>query len=590
MSDITVPVLIVGGGGAGLTASMLLSSYGIDTLLVSKYPGTSHLPKAHVLQQKTMEVYRELGVADPIYECGTPPEHMAFTAWYAGAAGPTAEYGRQIARLESWGCGDTDPNWLKGSPCRQANLPQIRLEPLLKAHAEALGPGRIRFNHNFISLEQDSEGVTALIEDRADGHQYTVRARYLLGCDGGRVVGKQVGVEMEGQKELGSNVSIYFSADLSTWLRDPEVLIRWLLNPDIGDPLSGVLVPMGPEHWGPQSEEWVFHLTFPNGDPRASDDAAVMEQMRRVLGIRDFHPQIHLISRWSLEGIVASRLRVGNVFLLGDSAHRHPPTGGLGLNTAVGDAYNLCWKLAAALRGQASDKLLDTYELERKPAGARAVQRSLENFMNHLATAQVLGMTPGKTPEENWAIMRRLWSDEPQAQQARVQFENAIASQAMEFNEQNVEYGYTYNAAIVPDGTPAPQPIDDVHVYEPSTRPGSSVPHAWLQRLGQRKALCDLAGHGRFLLITGEGGEGWLEAAAQIAEERGLALSAISINPFAGDWLDSRFDWLRQREVSSEGAVLVRPDRHIAWRSFGASENPRATLEAVLDQVLMTQA
>jgi 2,4-dichlorophenol 6-monooxygenase len=348
---------------------------------------------------------------------------------------------------------------------------------------------------------------------------------------------------------------------------------------------------MGPDRWGPQSEEWVFHLTFPPGDPRADDDAVVLEQMRRVLGIPDFHPEVHVISRWSLEGLVASRLRVGNVFLLGDSAHRHPPTGGLGLNTAVGDAYNLCWKIAAVLRGQASNKLLDTYEPERKPVGARAVQRSVENFMNHLATAQVLGMTPGKTPEANWAIMRRLWSDQPQAQQARVQFENAIASQAMEFSEQNVEYGYTYTSpAIVPDGTPPSQLIDDLYVYVPSTRPGSTLPHAWLERLGQRKALCDLAGHGRFLLITGEGGEGWIKAASEIAEEQGLPLAAITINPFSGDWLDRRFDWLRRREVASGGAVLVRPDRHIAWRSFGASENPRATLEAVLAQVLAVLA
>jgi 2,4-dichlorophenol 6-monooxygenase len=115
LSSITVPVLIVGGGGAGLTASMLLSSYGIDSLLISKYPGTSHQPKAHVLQQKTMEVYRELGVAEPIYERGTPPENMAFTAWYAGVAGPTSEYGREVARLQSWGNGDTDPNWMKGA-------------------------------------------------------------------------------------------------------------------------------------------------------------------------------------------------------------------------------------------------------------------------------------------------------------------------------------------------------------------------------------------------------------------------------------------------------------------------------------------
>jgi 2,4-dichlorophenol 6-monooxygenase len=183
--------------------------------------------------------------------------------------------------------------------------------------------------------------------------------------------------------------------------------------------------------------------------------------------------------------------------------------------------------------------------------------------------------------------MRQLWSDEPQAQQARVHFENAIARQAMEFYEQNVEYGYTYNSpAIVPDGTPAPQLIDDVHVYEPSTRPGSILPHAWLHHLGQRRALCDLAGHGQFLLITGEGGEGWIQAAAHIAQEQGLPLQAISVNPFSGDWLDTRFDWLRQREVSSEEAVLVRPDHQIAWRSFCASENARATLEEALGHVL----
>jgi 2,4-dichlorophenol 6-monooxygenase len=590
LSDITVPVLIVGGGGAGLTASMLLSSYGIDSLLVSKYPGTSHLPKAHVLHQKTMEVYRELGIAEQVYECGTPPENMAFTAWYAGVAGPTPEYGREIGRLESWGNGDTDPNWMKASPCRQANLPQIRLEPILKAHAEALKLGRVRFNHSFISLQQDGEGVTALIEDRAAGKQYTVRARYLLGCDGGRVVGKQVGVQMEGAQELASEVSVYFSADLSQWIRDPEVLIRWFLHPDFGDPISGVLVPMGPEHWGPQSEEWVFHMQFLYGDARAFDDDFVEKHMHRILGIQDFHPEIHVISRWTLEGVVASRLRVGNVFLLGDSAHRHPPTGGLGLNTGTYDAYNLCWKIAAMLQGHASDALLDTYEQERKPAGARAVRRSLENWANHVANSLVLGMSSEKTPVENWEIIRQLWSDDPQAQQVRVQFENAIASQAMEFYEQNVEYGYTYDSsAIVSDGTPAPQLIDEVHVYEPSTSPGSILPHAWLYRQGQRRALCDLAGHGRFLLITGEGGEGWIEGAADIAQKRGLPLSAISVNPFSGDWLDTRFDWLRQREVSSEGAVLVRPDRHIAWRSFGASENPRATLEEALDTVLGAQ-
>lgn len=588
-ADITVPVLIVGGGGAGLTASMLLSAYGVDSLLVSKYPGTSHLPKAHVLHQKTMEIYRELGVAEAIYARATPPEHMSYTAWYAGFAGPHDGYGREIGRLEAWGSGHTDPNWIRSSQCPQTNLPQIRLEPILKAHTDALGPQRLRFNHAFVSLTQDDMGVTALIEDRGAGRQYTVRARYLLGCDGGRVVGKQVGVTMDGMQNLATVASIHMSADLSPWARDPEVLIRWMINPDMGEALGsgGILVPMGPDHWGPQSEEWVFHLTFPSDDPAVGDDAHVLERMRAVLGVPDFAPTVHLISRWTLEGVVASRMQVGNVFLLGDAAHRHPPTGGLGLNMAAQDAYNLCWKLAAVVRGQASATLLATYEQERRPVVTRAVMRSIENSLNHQTLGETLGISSARTPEENWERVRQLWSDDPAAVQTRLAFEQAIHTQRMEFYEQNVEYGCAFESpAIIADGTPPPAFHDDVHVYQPSTRPGSPLPHAWLQRDGQHVALGDLAGRGSFLLIAGEDGTAWLEAGQQIAQESDIPLQVIRIGGQPGDWIDVRFDWLRQREIGGSGAVLVRPDRVVAWRSLGAGGNPCDELRSALAQIL----
>lgn len=583
-------MLIVGGGGAGLTASMLLSTYGVESYLVSMYPGTSHLPKAHVLNQRAMEVFREVGVDKAILERGTPLSGLRYTGWYAGFAGPHSDYGREIGKLESWGMGYTDPNWVKASPCPQSNLPQIRLEPLLKAHAEALAPGRIHFNHQFISLQQDEEGVTAVIKDRGNDREYTARASYLLCCDGGRTINNQLGVVKEGLQNLASNVSIYMSADLSPYISDPEVLIRWYINPDIGDALSCVLVPMGPTRWGPDSEEWVFHLTFPSDDERTLDDAKIVAHMRQVLGLSDFEPEIHLISRWTVEGTVASRLNVGRVFIMGDAAHRHPPTGGLGLNTAVQDAYNLCWKISEVLNHRADAALLETYEPERKPVAARVVQRSLENFVNHQMPVQVLGISMEKTPEENWERMRLLWSDTPEGEAMRIKFENQIATQQMEFYEHNVEAGYKYDSPIiVPDGTPSPRPVDDIHVYEPSTLPGSPLPHAWLYRLGKRVALCDLAGHGHFLLITGEEGEGWYSAAKELAQEQNLPLKVIRVSPNQGDWLDLRFDWLRQREVSAAGAVLVRPDRFVAWRSFGASLDPRAELERVLGQVLKAE-
>src|SRR5215472_18889233 len=193
-----VPVLIVGGGGAGLTASMLLARQGVEHLLVSAAPRTSDLPKAHVLNQRAMEILDDVGVAGAIAHRSTPPEQMAATAFYAGFAGPGPDYGRRLARLESWGAGGADENWRAASPWRQLNLPQIRLEPLLKHRAEELSPGAIRFGHELAGLEQDSEGVRATVRDHASGRRYVVGCDYLLGADGGRRVAGLAGIEYEG--------------------------------------------------------------------------------------------------------------------------------------------------------------------------------------------------------------------------------------------------------------------------------------------------------------------------------------------------------------------------------------------------------
>ena len=167
--DEEVPVLIVGGGGAGLTASMLLARQGVEHLLVSARPKTSDLPKAHVLNQRAMEVLEDVGVAEAIAQRSTPAEQMAATAFYAGFDGPGPDYGRRLMRLECWGAGGADESWRAASPWRQLNLPQIRLEPLLKDRAEELSPGRIRFNHELTRLEQDGDGVRALIRDNGSG-------------------------------------------------------------------------------------------------------------------------------------------------------------------------------------------------------------------------------------------------------------------------------------------------------------------------------------------------------------------------------------------------------------------------------------
>lgn len=588
MVDLDVPVLIVGGGGAGLTTSALLSQLGVESLLVNATPTTSTLPKAHVLNQRTMEILTDTGAAAEIYRRGTPPEHMAASGFYAGLTGhPDA--GRRLAKLEAWGAGGADPDWAAASPCTTTNLPQIRLEPILRARAEALAPGRVRFHHELTAFEQDDDGVRAAVRDRDADTSYTVRADYLVAADAGRTMGPALGVEMVGARDLAKEISIHLSADLSAWAPDPDVLIRWIWVPHMGT--LAVLVPMGPERWGPESEEWVFHLNYPADDPRALDDAQVEADMRKALGIGDHPVEIHKITRWTLEGVVASQLRVGRVFLVGDAAHRHPPTGGLGLTSAVQDAHNLAWKLAAVLDGTASDALLDSYDPERRSSVQRNVDRSVENALNHLEIGAALGLADpdlALDPEKGWARVRRVWSDDPADADHRRLVARMLASQSMEFREHNVEYGYTYDsAAIVDDGTPAPAPVDPIRVYEPSTRPGSPLPHAWLDTDdGGRVSTLDLVPPGRFLLIAGEDGLDWCDAAAKLAADVGVPLDAVRIGHLDGDHLDPRCRWLRVRGIGPEGAVLVRPDRFVAWRSVDGASDPHAALAGALGAVL----
>jgi len=585
-----VPVLIVGGGGAGLTASMLLARQGVEHLLVSARPQTSDLPKAHVLNQRAMEVLDDVGVAQEIAGRGTPPDQMAATAFYAGLAGPGPEYGRRLARLESWGAGGADENWRAASPWLQQNLPQIRLEPLLKARADELSPGRIRFGHELTGLEQDGEGVRAAIRDGASGRDYVVRCQYLLGADGGRRVAGLVGVQYEGLGVITQTATLHVSADFSPWAPDPDVLIRWIFSPQAGALV--VMVPMGPDRWGPQSEEWVIHLNYPVGDPRAQSDAQVEADARKALGVPDLPMKIHKITRWSVDAVLASAFRANRVFLLGDAAHRHPPTGGLGLTSAIHDAQNLCWKLALVLGGHASPALLDSYEAERRPVDERNAQRSLENAVNHFEIAAMLGVSPDSTHEQNMRQLRRMWSGRPEDAAHRSAVLRAMRAQSMEFSELNVEFGYCYqSAAVVPDGSAAPASADGIRVYQPSTRPGAPLPHAWVDdEDGNRRPVKDLIAPGRFLLIAGEDGHAWCDAAQQLAAETGVPLDAVRIGHLDGDYRDPRCAWLRHRQIASDGAVLVRPDRFIAWRSLAAASEPRAALAAAFSQILARPA
>jgi len=569
-TPVDVDVLIIGGGAAGLSASMLLSSYGISTHLVSRYPKTSNLPKAHVVSIKTMEAFYELGLDEKIRERSTPPEMMRYASYSAGFAGPHEDYGRPLLRLPAWGCGQQETDWLAASKVQNVNLMQSQLEPLLKARAEETAHGEICFYHNFVSFEENEDGIVATLEDRETEEQYTVNAKYMLACDGGRAVGPTLGVELEGHLGVATSISLHFSADLSKYYRDTESLATSILNPDTGVPC--VLVPMGPDVWGAKSREWLVHLISFAGDHKAFDDEETINTMVNCLGLPDLNPEVHVINRWPLDAVVANKFREGRVFFLGDAAHRVPPAGGHGLNMAVQDAYNLCWKLSSVLRGNASESLLDSYESERRPLAQELIASTFKGWAASRQFVEAIGFSPKNSPEENWKAMRTVWEESEAGDEVRQKIKEVVPAISPNYESLNTGFGYHYeNGALVPDGTPDPGPQDTLGIFKPTSRPGHTVPHTYFHGIDGRHAVADIVGSGKFVLIAGDKGESWCEAARAIASEQNIPLEAFTVGTTAGDWNDVRNVWAELREHGPAGAILVRPDRFVAWRSQGSA-------------------
>lgn len=585
MADIEVPVLIVGGGSSGMMTSIMLSGYGIDHLMIERHEGTSILPKAHYLNQRAMEVFRQYGIADDVYAVGTPIDKMASVVWQTTLGGDGPLSGKQFHKMDCFGGGALTERYERDSPCMSTNHPQLRLEPIMREHAEKRAPGKVLFNHELTGMSQDSDGVTANIVDRAGGKSFTVRAGYLVGADGGKTIGPAIGASMVGLHDLLNIVTAHMKADFSQWWSD-DVLIAHFLNPEAGSyPSGGNMVPMGPT-WGKHSEEWAFHFAFLPGDDSNLDETQMVGKIRELLGVGEVPIEILQISHWSVQGSVADKFSDGRVFLVGDSCHRHPPTTGLGMNTCVQDAQNLAWKLAAVITGRADPSLLDTYGVERQPIGMRIVDWALFTMQNHFVIDAGMGLLPIPVPPEmHRAVFEIFFSDTPMGAARRARFEEVVRTQRTEFQAHDLEIGYSYPVgALVPDGS-APPPFDPLgSIYYPTTRPGHRLPHAWLEAGGKRISTHDLTeADGRFVLITGPAGDAWAKAAAAVAEKFGVE---ITVGAIGADYRDADGQWAQVREIADDGAILVRPDNYVAWRSMSSAPDPAATLGDAVATVL----
>jgi 2,4-dichlorophenol 6-monooxygenase len=586
MSVQTVPVLIVGGGGCGLASSIFLSDHGVESLLVERHASTSFLPKAHYLNQRTMEIFRQHGLADELYEVGTPMSQLGKVKFMTTLGGDGHLDGRTLFELESFGGGATAEAYERDSPGPSTNYPQLRLEPLLRRHAEKRAPGQVLFHHELIDLDVDAHGAVATIHNRDTDERFQVRSSFVIAADGGKTLGTQFGVTMQGPTGLVDMVNMHFRADLSPWW-DDEAIITFFNNPEGGSTWgAGAMAVMGPT-WGKQSEEWSITFGFRPDDPEVFDESTVIPKLRKLLKIPDLEVECLNLSHWIVEGVLADKFRVGRVFFAGDAAHRHPPTTGLGLNTAIQDAHNLAWKLAGVVKGKAGPALLDTYERERRPVAARNVDWAMFTFANHAVIDVGLGLVPGAPPEANAQTFNAFFADTDLGRTLRARFAEVVRTQRTEFQAHDLELGFRYdNGAVIPDGSAPPQSDPMGSVYTPTTRPGHRLPHAWVQRDGEPISTHDLIGRpGSFVLITGADGASWQDAADRAAAAAGITLPVVSIGAEKTTCVDPEGNWAALAGIGDTGALLVRPDNHVAWRS---SDSVDATTGDALTRALQT--
>jgi 2,4-dichlorophenol 6-monooxygenase len=572
---IETDVLVIGAGPAGLTAAALLARAGVRSMTVTKYESTADSPRAHITNQRTVEVFRDLGIEAAVAARAMPQDQMG-TQIFA-----TSFAGKEISRTMTWGAGlDRRHEYERSSPSAMCNIPQHILEPIILQSAVNNG-AEIRFGTELVSISQDANAVNALVRERSSGKEYSIRAKYAIGADGARsVVGEQLGFTYEGEVALGEAVSVWLKADLSRYTAHRSGAIAFICHPG-----SEIWMSVWPcvhawDEWNP------FFLRYNRARGEASEDV-LRQHISDAIGDPSIEFEIKKITRWQVNHMVAANYRQGRVFLAGDAAHRHPPANGLGSNTSIQDSYNLVWKLAMVLCGNAHDRLLDSYSAERQPVGRRVIDRAIKSQKEMLPWSDAVGLRPDQTLAEAWQNIRDLFG----ATYAAVRRREAVAAGLKlmdgQFNAHGVELGQRYTSqAVIDDGalSPADAAESDLH-YSPTTRPGAHLPHVWLQRGIERVSTLDLADYRHFTLVTGIGGHTWFAAASDVSRALGVTIKCISVG-LRQDNDDVLGEWTSSRNIGDKGCILVRPDRFIAWRAQDAVSDPAAALRDVVTRII----
>lgn len=525
---IETSVLIVGGGPVGLGLGLELSRHGITSVIIERNVSTTQHPKSRGTTARTMEDFRTWGIEQEIRK--------------GGVVGPDIIWACESITGRLIGTTQASPANIH-SPCSKMTVAQDVVERVISGALAQAPNADLRRSHEFVRYEQNAAGVTGWAKDLKTGQEVTIRAKFLIGCDGaGSSIRKQERIELLGP-ELAQMANYYYWADTS---RLPQAGLGVVFNVQPTDP---TIAPARIAPSGPDNERWLWISQLAPGAETLTDDELI-RNVRGHWGIADLEVRPINSLVWRMCAQVPERLRSGRVILAGDAAHRFPPAGGMGLNSGIQDVRNLGWKLAYVLRGLAGEDLLDTYGTER-------LQVARSN--NEWSTGNA-----HRLPQVEAVLRDRASSAEA--------IREALVEQSKHLNSEGQGYGVAYaQGALIPEHEPAP--AHDHRIFWPSDAPGARFPHMWLDAEHHRSTLDWFARD--MVLVCGPDAASWQAAGEKIIAEGQHGLAVRVLPSMSGPF-----------SFGPTGAALVRPDAVTAWRTPQAVVDPHATLQGVLDQVL----
>jgi 2-polyprenyl-6-methoxyphenol hydroxylase-like FAD-dependent oxidoreductase len=531
------PVVIAGGGLIGLSTAMFLAQQGIASLAVERLRGGSPLPRAAHFHMRTLELFRLAGIEDEVKR----RSEEDFLPEGAIIAMDNLS-GKKLADI----IGSLNAGVEALSPCRRLFISQPSLEPILRRRAKEAG-AQLLEGYAVASVAQDDNGVTVTVKNVDGGESKELRGQYLVGADGAHsVVRELLGIPLDGRGVFSNSITIYFTADLSPQLGGKPLSVIYINNPVFG----------GFMRMNKDCQSGFIGINRA-GDPLSDPDAAnvakdvsekrLIEFVRAAAGVPDLPVRIDGVTRWRATSDVAQQFAQGRIFLAGDAAHLMPPNGGFGGNTGIHDAHNLAWKLAYVLKGLAGPRLLESYDMERRPIAKFTVEQAYTRYVTR--TAPYLGATDFQPLADDF----------------------------------DIELGHIYHSpAIVADDGDATVHADP---HQTCGRPGSRAPHVWVERAGRRVSTLDLFGDA-FVLLAAPRGDAWRQAASAVARRLpGLAIATYVVG--RKDIQDHEAAFAQAYGLSDDGAALIRPDGFVAWRAKTMIGDPENALGRVLDAVLM---